>query len=189
MSDRPRAGDASGGTHPAPIGARRTSALQVEADRLVLRPITAAAAAALVADRPAASELLGASLPADWPHANLLDFLPQLAAAGDAVQPFGAWVIVERATDEVVGDIGFHGLPDERGQVEIGYAVVPSRRLRGYAGEALAALVAFAATQPGVRQITARCEPSNVGSIRTLERGAFERLGERDGLIEWRRPV
>ena len=181
MSDRPRAGNASGGTHPAPIG--------VETDRLVLKPITAATAAALVADRDAATDLLGAALPADWPHPNLLDFLPQLAAAGDAVMPWGAWAMVERVTNEVVGDIGFHGLPDSAGRVEIGYAVVPSRRLRGYASEALAALVAFAAARPGITEVTARCEPSNAGSIRTLERGGFEQLGERDGLIEWRRPV
>ena len=192
MRHRPRAGDASGGTHPAPIGATGDTGepgLQVETDRLLLRPITAAAAAALAACDPVGAELLGATIPTDWPHPNLLDFLPVLAAAGDAVLPFGAWAIVERATNEVVGDIGFHGPPDDGGRVEIGYAVVSLRRLRGYASEALAALVRWAGGQPGVTEVTARCEPSNGGSIRTLERGGFERLGERDGLIEWRRPV
>jgi len=188
MRHRPRAG-----TRPAgligPDGATGAPGLQVATDRLVLRPITAATAAALIADRDAAAAALGADLPGDWPHPNHLEFLPQLAAAGDAVRPFGAWAIIERSTNEVVGDIGFHGPPDDDGRVEIGYAVVPSRRLRGYASEALEALVRWVADQPGVIEVTARCEPSNAASIRTLERGGFERVAERDGLIEWRRPV
>ena len=188
MRRRPRAG-----TRPAgligPHGATGAQALDIETDRLLLRPITAAAAAALVADRGAATELLGAAIPADWPHPNLVDSLPQLAAVGDALQPFGALAIVERATNEVVGDIGFHGRPDAEGRVEVGYSVVPSRRRRGYAAESLASLVEWTRRQPGVREVTARCEPTNIGSIRTLEGGGFERLGEREGLIEWRRPV
>jgi ribosomal-protein-alanine N-acetyltransferase len=188
MRRRPRAG-----TRPAgligPDGAIGAQAQDIETDRLLLRPITAATAAALVANHGAATELLGAVIPAEWPHPNLIDFLPQLAAVGDALQPFGALAIVERATNEVVGDIGFHGRPDTEGRVEVGYSIVPSRRRRGYAAESLAGLVAWTRRQPGVTAVTARCEPTNVGSIRTLEGGGFDRVGERDGLIEWRRPV
>lgn len=188
MRRRPRAG-----TRPAgligPHGATGAQATDIETDRLILRPITAEAAAALMADRPAAIELLRAAIPPDWPHPNLVEFLPQLAALGDALQPFGALAIVERASNEVVGDIGFHGPPDGEGRVEVGYSIVPSRRRRGYASESLVGLVAWTARQPGVREVAARCEPTNVGSIRTLEGQGFERLGERDGLIEWRRPL
>lgn len=188
MRRRPRAG-----TRPAgligPDGATGAQGTDIETDRLILRPITAEAAAALVADRPAATEILRAAIPGDWPHPNLLEFLPQLAGLGDALQPFGALAIVERATNEVVGDIGFHGPPDSDGRVEVGYSIVPDRRRRGYAAEALAGLVDWTARQAGVREVMARCEPSNVGSVRTLESQGFERLEKRDGLIEWRRPV
>ena len=96
------------------------------------------------------------------------------------------WVIVERESGLVVGDIGFLGPPDQ-GSIEIGYAVVPTRRRLGYAAEAVAALTAWAFAQPGVRRITARCTPGNLGSIRTLERTGFRRAGEPDGELRWLR--
>jgi [ribosomal protein S5]-alanine N-acetyltransferase len=185
MRRRPRAG-----TRPAglisPHGATGETGYEMETDRLILRPITAEAAEALIADRPIAARRLGASIPDGWPHPNLLEFLPQLAADHDVVLPFGAWAIVERSTSQIVGDIGFHGRPDTDGRVEVGYAVVPDRRRRGYASEALAALTAWARSRGDVRDVVARCEPTNEASIRTLASGGFERVGERDGLIEWR---
>ena len=85
----------------------------------------------------------------------------------------------------MVGDLGFMGPPDEDGGVEIGYCVVPDRRGRGYASEAVAALVAWALAQPGVASVAARCDVVNVPSIRVLERACFLRSSESDGQIRW----
>ena len=89
--------------------------------------------------------------------------------------PFGVWVIVERATGTVVGDIGFMGPPDDRATVEIGYSVVPDRRRRGYATEAARAMVGWALRRPDVNAVVAGCDEDNVASIRTLERTGFDR--------------
>ena len=62
----------------------------------------------------------------------------------------GAWVVIEAESDTVVGDIGFIRPPDDAGEIEVGYSVVPSRRRRGYATEALQALAHWAFEQPGV---------------------------------------
>ena len=109
----------------------------------------------------------------------------QAAAAADG-ERFGVWVMIERGSTTVVGDIGFMGPPGEDGDVEIGYCVIPDRRGRGYAGEAVAALVAWALTQPGVGSVSARCDVLNVPSIRVLERAGFLRSSESDGQIRWR---
>jgi ribosomal-protein-alanine N-acetyltransferase len=183
MSHRPRPGTRQAGL----IARNRAGAL--DTDRLSLRPIPAAAAEALATDRATAAELLGASLPPDWPLPDLLEALPMLTASSPEAQPFGPRAIVERSSQAVVGDIGFHGPPDSEGSVEIGYSVMPDRRGRGYATEAASALVAWAASQPGVRTVIATCDTDNVASIRTLERLGFDRVGERDGAIAWRRPV
>lgn len=95
------------------------------------------------------------------------------------------WVIVERATGTVVGDAGFHGPPDD-GTVEIGYSVVPDRRRRGYASEAATALCRWALRRPDVRAVVASCASDNVGSIRTLERSGFIRVGVDGDLLRWR---
>ncbi|WP_243458043.1 GNAT family N-acetyltransferase [Sporosarcina sp. Te-1] len=34
---------------------------------------------------------------------------------------WGAWLVTCKATGEVIGDIGFKGRPDAKGEVEVGY--------------------------------------------------------------------
>jgi len=159
--------------------------LALETTRLELRPLPSAAARALPEDRETAARLLGAAISADWPQPDLLDVLPMQAAAAAGGERFGVWVIIERASATVVGDLGFMGPPGEDGGVEIGYCVVPDRRGRGYASEAVAALVAWALAQPGVASVAARCDVVNVPSIRVLERASFLRSSESDGQIRW----
>jgi len=146
----------------------------------------AAAAAALPTDREEASRILGAALPLDWPQSDLLDLLPLQASASHADERFGVWVMIERETTSVVGDMGFIGPPDDHGSVEVGYSVIPIRRRRGYATEAARAVVDWALDQSGVEVVVASCDHDNVPSIRTLERIGFLRTGETNGRIRWR---
>jgi len=158
----------------------------IQTTRLELRPLPSAAAAALPDDRETAAHLLGVSVPPEWPQAELLDVLPSQAAAAHGEERFGVWVIVERESRTVIGDIGFIGPPGDEGTVEIGFSVIPDRRGRGYATEAARALVDWALRQPGVGSVVAGCDNENVPSIRTLERIGFVCLGERDGQLRWR---
>jgi ribosomal-protein-alanine N-acetyltransferase len=153
-------------------------------DRLDLTPLPAAAAAALPDDRETASALLGAALPASWPQADLLDILPMPASADPEGEPYGIWVMVERATNGLVGDIGFMGPPAD-GIVEIGFSVVPERRRLGFASEAAAAVVEWALGEPSVDRVVARCDSDNDASIGVLERAGFVRTAEADGVIHW----
>ncbi|MEU5940421.1 GNAT family N-acetyltransferase [Micromonospora sp. NPDC047548] len=65
--------------------------------------------------------------------------------------------------------------PPADGAVEFGYGVVLSRRGRGYATEAARAIVAFALTAPGVREVRADVEPANRASVRVLEKAGLHR--------------
>jgi [ribosomal protein S5]-alanine N-acetyltransferase len=127
-----------------------------------------------------------AALDAEWPDPNLLGVLRRHADAPPEQECFGVWVMIERDRRTVVGDIGFHGPPDETGRVEIGYSVVPSSRRRGYATEAARALVEWARSQPSVRVVVAGCDVGNEPSTRTLERVGFQRTGVVNGEIRWR---
>lgn len=161
-------------------------ALEVRTDRLELRPLPVRAAAALPEDREEAGRVLGAPLLPDWPDPNLLGILPRHVGAPEGIERFGIWVMIELDGGHVVGDIGFHGPPDDTGTVEIGYSVAPSRRGRGYAAEAAVALVGWARSQPRVQEVVAGCDPANEPSVRTLERAGFERTGEANGELRWR---
>lgn len=129
---------------------------------------------------------MGVRLLEDWPARDLLDVLPSQAAASPETARFGVWVIIERDTSTVVGDIGFFGPPGEYGTVEVGYSVVADRRRRGYATEAARTLIGWALDQPGIRTVVASCEPSNLPSIRTLERLGFLRVEVVGEKLRWR---
>lgn len=77
-----------------------------------------------------------------------------------------------------VGRAGFHGPPDATGTVEIGYAVDPAYRRRGYARAALAALLDRAAREPAVRTVRVSIRPDNVASYRLAARYGFREIGE-----------
>jgi [ribosomal protein S5]-alanine N-acetyltransferase len=154
-------------------------------ERLELKPLPAHAAAALPEDREEASRILGATLAAQWPQPDLLNVLPRQATASLETESFGIWVITESKSGIVVGDIGFHGSPDDSGSIEVGYSVIPDRRGRGYATEAGGAIVEWVRSQPGVQVIVAGCDSNNLPSIRTLERLGFRRTGEANGEIRW----
>jgi [ribosomal protein S5]-alanine N-acetyltransferase len=158
-------------------------------ERLELRPLPARAAAALPHEREAAARILGAALPAEWPQSDLLDLLPSQAAASSETERFGVWVMAERETGSVVGDVGFIGPPDSSGLVEVGYSVIPGCRRRGYATEAARAIVEWALTEPTVEIVVAGCAEDNAASIRTLERVGFRRTGHANGEIRWLRGV
>lgn len=160
--------------------------VSIRTERLTLRPLPAAAARMLPGDRDGAARLMGASLAADWPQPDLLDVLPMQAASSSLSEPYGVWVIIDRASEMVIGDVGFMGPPEAEGTIEIGYSVTPGYRGRGIATEAVRALARWGLNQPGVLSILARCESGNDPSIGVLARVGFVRDGVEDGQLRWR---
>ena len=70
--------------------------------------------------------------------------------------------------------------------VEIGYAVDPAYRRRGYARAALEALLHRAAHEPQVRTVRVTISPDNVASYQLTSQYGFTEVGEQwddeDGL-------
>jgi len=85
-----------------------------------------------------------------------------------------------------VGRAGFHGPPDDAGMVEVGYAVDPALRRRGYARAAVVALLDRAAREPSVRTVRASIRPDNLASRALVLQYGFGEVGEQwddeDGL-------
>ena len=158
----------------------------IRTERLTLRPLPVAAAKALPGDRAWAAKSIGAALAADWPQPDLLDVLPMQAAASIAGEPYGVWVIIDSASEMVIGDVGFMGPPGDDGTIEIGYSVTPGYRGRGIATEAVRELARWGLNQPAVLSILARCESGNGPSIGVLTRVGFVRDGVEDAQLNWR---
>jgi RimJ/RimL family protein N-acetyltransferase len=92
-----------------------------------------------------------------------------------------AWVtgvIWDERHQVAVGRAGYHGPPDPSGMVEIGYAVDPAYRRRGYARAALEALLQRAAREPQVRTVRVTISPDNAASYRLASQYGFTEVGE-----------
>ena len=87
---------------------------------------------------------------------------------------------------EAIGHLNFHAGPNEAGQVEIGYTLLPSARGQGYAIEAVRAVFDWARRVHGVRRFRASVAPDNERSTNLIGKLGFVRTGEQwdpdDGL-------
>jgi len=154
--------------------------VRVEAGRLQLVPLRADALEALAAhDGPRFHAATGLAVPRDVrPPPLMEDALPfvaeQVHTDPDAAM-WWMWAIAVEGT--FVGTIGFAGVPDPEGVVQVGYSVYPERQGQGIATEALQAMTGWAFAVPAVRRVRATIPPWNLPSIRVAERVGYVRCG------------
>jgi RimJ/RimL family protein N-acetyltransferase len=158
----------------------------VRTERLTLRRATPADAAATYAYRsdPAVAEWVTRLLPTDRSAYD------EWYASADVL----AKTILVEHEGEVVGDLmldvrdGWAQLEvaaDAEGvEAELGWVLSPTHRGRGFGTEAVAALLAIAFEQLGVRRVTAGCFAVNEASWKLMERVGMRREAHtlRDGL-------
>lgn len=89
-----------------------------------------------------------------------------------------AWLqlaVCLKETGEMIGDIGMHFHPEEATQAEIGYTISPAHQRKGYATEAVRAIVGYLFEVLGKRRVTASVDPRNTPSAAVLERLGFQK--------------
>ena len=154
----------------------------IRTPRLILIPATAESLSAELISPRALGELLGCDVPASWP--------PELYDA-DAVRWTLTWLAehpdqlewslyyvaeVPPAPNDharLVGVCGYKGGPDPAGEVEIGYGIVPERRRRGFASEAVRGMLARAFADPRVTSVIAHTLSELAASIGVLQTTGF----------------
>jgi len=150
----------------------------VRTERLELTPLPGPALDALLArDAGTLERLTGARFaePAAPPY--MAEALPvvrdRLRVAPDEVRWWN-WLAVRGEGREAVGSVAFAGPPDRDGAVLIGYAMYPAFEGRGYATEAVRAMIAWAFAQPGVREVRALAPVWNTPALRVAENVGFQ---------------
>lgn len=96
---------------------------------------------------------------------------------------FGFWAIVEKASGLLVGEAGFHEMrrgltPDIEGTLEAGWGLLPAVQGRGYADEALTAMLAWAGTAHPGKAITCIIDPRNAASLGLARKHGFRAVAE-----------
>ncbi len=166
---------------PPPRGAARLVRI-VQLDAVTLRAL--ADGDLVAANRTSSVPLSAAFVDPDW--RDVWRYRSEQVAADAASAAWVTGVVWDEARQVAVGRAGFHGPPDARGMVEVGYAIDPAHRRRGYGRAALAALLERAAREPAVRVVRAAISPGNLASRRLVEPFGFVAVGEQwddeDGL-------
>ena len=91
---------------------------------------------------------------------------------------FGYWAIEERASGRFAGEAGFADFkrdiaPSMRGVPEIGWAFAPLFHGRGFASEAVAAIVAWADRALASPRTVCIIHPDNAASVRVAEKNGY----------------
>jgi RimJ/RimL family protein N-acetyltransferase len=95
-----------------------------------------------------------------------------------ALLGFGYWVVEEKATDKFLGEAGFADYhrdlqPPLSGTPESGWAFAADAQGKGYATEAMRAIVAWGDTHFGPVPTACIIDPQNLASIRVAEKNGY----------------
>ena len=100
---------------------------------------------------------------------------------GYADKHFYGWAIEYEG--RLIGTIGAYDFDPEAGSIEIGCSIERKSWGKGFAGEALQAVITYLTQQEGIRCIKAWCAADNIGSMRIMERAGMTQTSiEKDAL-------
>ena len=135
-----------------------------------------AACAAMWADPEVTRHIGGRPLAGEESWTRLLRYVGHWALLG-----FGYWVVEEKATGRFIGEAGFADYKRKvqhwpEGAPEIGWVFVTESHGKGYATEAVRAVVAWGDRHFGARQTGCIIQPANLASIRVAEKCGYRKL-------------
>ena len=99
---------------------------------------------------------------------------------------FTYWLIVLRESERGIGLVGFKGIPDECGEVDIGYGLTLEYEGQGYMSEAVRSLIGWAFSQKDCAVIAPSTAKTNLASRRVLEKVGMTVYQETAGERFWR---
>jgi RimJ/RimL family protein N-acetyltransferase len=155
----------------------------LEGETVLVRPVTVEAAAALLRGDVPAGIAFADGYPSPFSR-DVMELIadPRRAAAVGFEPSF----VMRREDGIVVGEISY-SLDAESATATVGYTIVEPCWGRGYATDALRALVAHLRSDSRVRRIAAQTPVGHVASRRVMEKAGMvlrdERLGEHDGRL------
>jgi len=129
------------------------------------------------------ASLLGVQVSSGWPPGeydrSAQEFFRYRLEEGgiSAVGWYGWYALLREGagnSSTLVGAGGYVGPPNEEGEVEIGFSMMPLWQGAGYATEMAKALIANALSDVRVQKIVAHTTPQNAASLKVLMKCGFQ---------------
>jgi len=168
--------------------------LTLTAERLALLALDRELAALQASSRTTFFNAIAVTPEALWPPAPFEVAAFEWAAKNLQHDPDGegwyGWVIVanegERAPPRLVGIAALIGRPDDVGDVEMAFGLLPDYRGRGFARETVRTLAAWAFAN-GARRLIVHLDAEDVHAAQMLTKSGFADTGEMEypGVARW----
>ncbi len=128
-----------------------------------------------------------AQMVAIWSDPDVIRYISGVAASAEvtwarllrytghwALLGFGYWAVEEKASGAFLGEVGLadcqRGLPGFDGLPEAGWVLAPLAHGKGYATEAMQAVLGWAASNMAQRHSYCLISPDNAGSLRLAQK-------------------
>ncbi|MFI5938284.1 GNAT family N-acetyltransferase [Actinoplanes sp. NPDC051494] len=150
----------------------------IETERLVLRRFRMDDVAPLSAYRSDPDVARYQSWAAPYSLDKARYSVQTMIAADPGMPGWFQWAVELAASKTLIGDVGVN-LADNLRQAEIGYTLAPALQGKGYATEAVHAILGHLFTVQGLHRVSAECDARNTRSARLLDKLGFTREGLR----------
>ena len=168
--------------------------LILTAQRVALLALDSELAALQAGSRTSFFNAIAVTHEAMWPPAPFetaaLDWAAKNLAHDPEGQGWYGWALLanggERAPPRLVGTAALVGRPDEDGDVELAFGLLPEFRGRGYGSETVRALATWAFAN-GAKRVIAHLDAEDVNAASTLAKNGFADTGEPPypGVARW----
>lgn len=170
--------------------------LIVNTGRLALLALDHELAALQAGSRTAFFNAIAVTHEPIWPPAPFetaaFDWAESHLAHDPEGQGWYGWALLanegERAPPRLVGIAALIGRPDEDGEVELAFGLLPEFRGRGYGGETIRALATWGFAN-GAKRVIAHLDAEDINAASTLAKNGFADTGEPPypGVARWAR--
>lgn len=148
--------------------------MQLETKRLIIRPIE-------IDDKYEVFKYRSdkeANKYQGWIPANLADVETFIAGLPKEINVPGTWfqfVIQEKETQKIIGDLGIHFLDKEGKQAELGITLNKDFQNNGYATESAKRVIEYLFNDLNKHRLIASIDPANENSVRLVQRIGFRK--------------
>lgn len=148
--------------------------MNISTERLLLRPIQIEDKKAIFDYRSdAEANKYQGWIP--WTIGEVEDFIGTISDKINTPETWFQFVLLEKTSEKLIGDLGLHFIGSENRQVEIGFTLNKSFRGKGYAREAVSSVVDYLFYTLEKHRIIASIDPKNIPSIKLVEKLGFRR--------------